>query len=284
MLPPIVLALALLLLLAAPFAFLAGTRGGRFRAMPGWLGFWVFFGALLVCLSRAPLAVSFPLLGATMFAGLKRFFFLAPVRPQDRWAILVAYLWIPGALVPAYRNSLVLFETTISAGLFLLLPLLLSLGARQAGMFDSLGRLFLGALLFVLGGGHLGILAHEPAGRLEIFAIFVLLAELPQRLTGRPRPGGILSPALGIVIAFGLCAGAGYWLGPLAALERVQGLLGGVLVAAVVTAGAILADATGEDLGIDSAAKRFGRGAFLDRAIPALYAAPVYFFYVARLG
>ncbi len=281
--PPIVLALVLLLLLAAPFAFLAGTRGGRFRALPGWLGFWVVSGALLVCLSRAPLSVSFPFLGAMLFVGLKRYFFLAPVRPQDRWAILVAYLWIPAALLPAYANRLVVLESVVSAGLFLLLPLLLSLGARQAGMFDSLGRLFLGVLLFVSGGAHLGILAHQPAGRLELFAIFVLLAELPQRLVGRPRPGGILRSASGLLLAFGLCAGVGSWLGPLADLARVHGLQSGVLVAAVVSAGAILANATAEELGLDTAAKRFGRGAFLDRAIPALFAAPVYFFYLLLL-
>jgi len=280
--PTIVLALALALLLAAPFAFLAGTRGGRFRAMPGWLGFWVFFGALLVCLSRAPLAISFPFLGAMMFAGLKQYFFLAPVRPHDRWAIAVAYLFIPGALVPAYLDSLVLFESLVSVGLFLLLPMLLSLGAKQAGLFDSMGRLYLGVLLFVFGGGHLGLLAHKPPGTLELFAILVLGAELPQRLVGRPRPGEILRAASGVVIAFGLGAAIGYWLGPLAGIGRQPGLVAGLLVAGSVTLGAILADAAAEDLSLDAAATRLGRGAFLDRALPALYAAPVYYLHLVH--
>ena len=45
----------------------------------------------------------------------------------------------------------------------------------------------------------------------------------------------------------------------------------------------LLANATADELGLDAAAKRFGRGAFLDRAIPALFAAPVYFFYLLLL-
>jgi predicted CDP-diglyceride synthetase/phosphatidate cytidylyltransferase len=278
--PPIVLALALALLLAAPFAFLAGTRGGRFRAMPGWLGFWVFFGALLVCLSRAPLAVSLPFLGAMMFAGLKQYLFLAPVRPHDRWAIAVAYLFIPGALIPAYLDSLLLFESVVSVGLLFLVPVLLSLGAKQAGLFDSMGRLYLGVLLFIFGGGHLGFLAHEPRGTLELFAILVLVAELPQRLVGRPRPGQILRATSGVLAAFGLDAAIGVWLGPLAGLGRERGLGAGLLVAAVVTLGAVLADAAAEDLSLDAAATRLGRGAFLDRALPALYAAPAYYLYL----
>ncbi len=58
-------------------------------------------------------------------------------------------------------------------------------------------------------------------------------------------------------------------------MTRQQGLIAAALVALSVTVGARVADAVAQDLGLDVASSRVGRGAFLDRAIPALYAAPV---------
>ena len=278
--PPIILALALALLLAAPFAFLAGRRGGRYRGMPGWVGFWVFFSGLLVILSRAEFWISFPVLGVLMFVSLREYFFLAPVRPQDRWAILATYLSIPCALIPAVGDDLALFVMVIPVGLLLLLPMLLSYGPRQPGLLDSVGRVLLGALVFVFAAAHLGLMAHQPRGRLELFAILVLFAELPQRVAGRPRPGQeVLRPAIGVALALLACTGIGWWLGPLGAVTRVQGLTAGVLVALAVTAGSLVADAVAQELGLAGSSSRFGRGAFLDRAIPALYAAPVFYHY-----
>ncbi len=279
--PPIILALALALLLAAPFAFLAGRRGGRFRGMPGWVGFWVFFSALLVILSRAEIWISFPVLGVLMFVALRQYFFLAPVRPQDRWAILATYLSIPCALLPAVSDDLSLFVAVVPVVLLLLYPVLLTIGPRQPGLLDSVGRVLLGALVFLVAGTHLGLMAHQPRGQLELFAILVLFAELPQRVAGRPRPGGeAFRSTIGVALALAICTGVGWWLGPLGAVARRQGLAAGALVAIAVTAGSRVADALANDLGLDAASSRFGRGAFLDRAIPALYAAPVFYHYL----
>jgi len=278
--PPIILALALALLLAAPLAFLAGRRGGRYRGMPGWVGFWVFFSGLLVILSRAEIWISFPVLGVLMFMALREYFSLAPVRPHDRWAILAAYLSIPCALFPAVTDDLALFVAIVPVGLLLLFPVLLTFGPRQPGLLDSVGRVLLAALVFVVAGAHLGLMAHQAHGRLELFAILVLFAELPQRVAGRPRPGGeVLRPAIGVALALVICSGIGWWVGPLGAVTRQQGVIAGALVALAVTAGASVADAVAQDLGLGVASSRFGRGAFLDRAIPALYAAPVCYHY-----
>jgi phosphatidate cytidylyltransferase len=278
--PPIILALALALLLATPFAFLASRRGGRHRGMPGWIGFWVFFAGLLVVLSRAGLWISFPVLGVLMFVALREYFSLTPVRPQDRWAILATYLSIPCALAPAATDNLPLFVAVVPVGLLLVLPMLLALGPRQPGLLDAVGRVLLGALVFVFCAAHFGLMAHQQQGRLELFAILVLLAELPQRIAGRPLRGkGALLPAIGVAVALLVCSGIGWWLGPLAMVTRFQGLTAGALVALAVTAGALVADAVAQDLGLAAASSRFGRGAFLDRAIPALYAAPVCYHY-----
>lgn len=280
--PPITLALAAALLVAAPISFLAARRGGRFRGLPGWMGFWAFFAPLLVFLSRANRLISFPLLAVLMFAALKEYFFLAPLRPRDRWAILLAYLSIPCALYLAFVGPQFLFLTGVPMGFLLFLPALLALGSRQAGLLESIGRLLLGVAVFVFCTAHLGLLGPRfYAGALELFGVLVLSAELPQRLAGRTRLGeNIGRPLIGMLSGIGLAAGMGAALGPLAGLGRTQGSVAGVLVAAGVSAGALVADAVAQDLALGTLAARVGRGAFLDRTMPAVYSAPLYFHYL----
>ena len=50
--PDMVLALGLAVLVAAILSLLAGPRGGRYRALPGWIGFWALLSMMLVCLSN----------------------------------------------------------------------------------------------------------------------------------------------------------------------------------------------------------------------------------------
>jgi predicted CDP-diglyceride synthetase/phosphatidate cytidylyltransferase len=47
-----------------------------------------------------------------------------------------------------------------------------------------------------------------------------------------------------------------------------------------VTMGALVNEAVSEDLSLTSPSARRGRGALLDRIVPAAYAAPVYFHYL----
>lgn len=277
--PPIDLALALALLMAAPFAFLAGRRGGRFRGMPGWVGFWVFFGGMLVALSRAKPEYSFPLLAVFMGYGLRRYFSLAPVRPPDRWAILSMYAAVPVALVPAYQGSYALFAGLFTVGVVLFLPGLLAISSRRAGLLDSMGRVLLGAFLFLVCAPHLGMLVHRPVGRLELFAILVVIAELPQRLAGRPRPGfELLWPAAGMAVAAVASVLIGAWVAPWGGATRIQGAVAGLLVAVGVAVGALVSEAVAHDLEL-RASIVIGRGAFLDRCVPAVFAAPLFYHY-----
>ncbi len=264
-------------LATAVIALVARGRGGRFRGLPGWAGFWGAFAALLICLSLAPVWLSFVLLAALMFASLRAFFFVAPVRPKDRYAILAAYLAIPMALWPAFTGSERTFLALVPVALFLTLPVLLSFGRTHAGLLDSMGRILMGAVFFVYCTAHLGLLAHGGSGKLELFGLLVLGAELPQRLLGRVVAGsGMFRGLLGVAIGTGIAVGAGAFLAEFAGLESGIGSLAGLGVAVAVTAGSVVTDAVAEDLDLGSST-RLGRGAFLDRTVPALYAVPVYF-------
>ncbi len=281
--PRLDLVLALAVAVSGLFSFGWRRRGGRFRELPGWAGFWTLAAIVLISLSHAPKPLSFSLLAALMFAALRTYFFIAPVRPRDRYAILASYLSIPFALWPAFIGSEGLFLAIVPVTLFLVIPVFLAIGPPQQGMLDSMGRTLLGVLLFVFCLAHLGLLAHyELVGVLELFGILVLAAELPQRLAGRFRMGSgwWVKPTIGIPISLVLAVGLGWLLGPSCGLDAEDAARAGLLVFGAVTMGALVNEAVSEDLALTSPSARRGRGALLDRIVPAAYAAPVYFHYL----
>jgi phosphatidate cytidylyltransferase len=283
--PKLVTIFAAALLILAPFAVLAGRRGGRYRAFPGWIAAWSQFAVLIVALSRLTPTISFPLLGLVMFAALKQYFTLTPLRPQDRGAILVAYVSIPLALWPTWAGSFGLLSAATVIGLFLLIPVLLSIGPRQPGLLDALGRVLLGVLVFVFCAAHFGLMTRLPEGSLELFGITALLADLPQRLTGRIRPGGErVRPFLGVAGSVVIAAAAGAALAPLAGTASLHGGVAGGLVALAMAGGSLVSDAVAQDLLRTQSDAVLGRAAFLDRTLPAIYAAPVFYHYLRAVA
>jgi phosphatidate cytidylyltransferase len=283
--PKLVWILGLTLALLAPFALLAGRRGGRYRAFPGWIAAWAQFAVLIVVLEHLPQKISFPLLGLVMFAALRQYFTLTPVRPQDRWAIVVAFVSIPLALWPTWAGSFGLLSAATVIGLFLLIPVLLSIAPRQPGLLDALGRVLLGVLVFVFCAAHFGLMTRLPEGSLELFGITALLADLPQRLTGRLRPGGErVRPFLGLVASVAVAAVVGAALAPLAATASLHGGVAGSLVALAMAGGSLVSDAVGQDLLRTQSDALLGRAAFLDRTLPAIYAAPIFYHYLRAVA
>ena len=279
--PLSVLVLGLAILMTGLLSLALAPRGGRFRALPGWSGFWTFFGVVLVLLSRTPWWVSFPLLGLIVLASLREYFYLAPVRPQDRWAILIVYLSVPVTLYPVVIDELGAFMTAILIFLFLILPTGLSLGTRHDGLLDSMGRVLLAVLVFVLCGGHLAWMTHESVGHLELFGTLVIVSEFPQRVAGRLRMhNGVLRSIVGVVVSFVVAAAAGTWLAPVIGVTPRMGLCAGILVWIGVTAAGIVTSAVAHDLSLTPQNARFGRAALLDRIAPAFYAAPLYYHFL----
>ena len=283
--PKLVVIFAVTLAVLAPFAVLAGRRGGRYRALPGWIAAWSQFAILIVVLQHMPPMISFPLLGLVMFVALKQYFTLTPLRSQDRWAILLAYLSIPLALWPTWSGSFDLLSAATVIGLFLLIPVVLSLVPRQAGMLDALGRVLLGVLIFVFCAAHFGLMTRLAPGSLELFGITALLADFPQRLTGRIRPGeGRARPFLGVVASVLVAAGAGWALAPLASTASVDGAVAGALIALAMAGGSLVSDAVAQDLLRTQSDAMLGRAAFLDRTLPAIYAAPIFYHYLRAVA
>lgn len=283
--PKLVVIFIATLIMVAPFAVLAGRRGGRYRALPGWILAWAEFAVLIVALSRLSPSISFSLLGVVMFVALKQYFTLTPLRPQDRWAILVAYVSIPLALWPTWAGSFGLLSAATVIGVFLLIPVLLSIVPRQAGLLDALGRLLLGVLVFVFCAAHFGLMTRLPQGSLELFGIVALLADLPQRLTGRIRPGEERArPFLGVVVSVALAAAVGSQLAPLAGTAPLHGAVAGTLVALAMAGGSLVSEAVAQDLLRSQSDAMLGRAAFLDRTLPVIYAAPIFYHYLRAIA
>jgi len=278
------LILAGLIAIIAPLAVIAGRRGGRFRGLPGWVWAWTQFAILIVALSRARPGISFTLLGLVMFVALKQYYFLTPLRPQDRWAIFLSYLSVPLALWPAWAGSFTLLSGATVVGLFLLIPVLLSVSPRQPGLLDALGRVLLGEFVFVFCAAHFGLMTQLPDGCLELFAVVALCADLPQRLIGRMRPGGErVRPILGLMVSTAIAAAAGALLARYAGIAGIHGAVAGALAALGTAAGALVCDAVAQDLERTPSDALHGRAAFLDRTLPIIYAVPAFYHYLRTI-
>jgi predicted CDP-diglyceride synthetase/phosphatidate cytidylyltransferase len=66
----------------------------------------------------------------------------------------------------------------------------------------------------------------------------------------------------------------------MAAVPAVPGAVTGVLVAGAVAGGRLVAGAVAEDLDMAASSTVVGRAAFLDRTIPAIFAAPVVYHFL----
>jgi predicted CDP-diglyceride synthetase/phosphatidate cytidylyltransferase len=278
--PPIVVALAFALRSRSS----APRRGGAAvgSAGPELAGF-CFFAPLLVALPRERI-VALPLLGILMFVALREYFFLAPLRPRDRFVILAAYLTIPLALFACFEGSWPFFFAVVPVALFLVLPVLLA-SLPQPGLFDAAGRVLVGTVAFVFCAAHLGLMAGAfENGEIELFGVLLICAELPRRLVGRARAGGGLLGSLAGAAAGALVAAvAGTALARYAGMGPRPGALAGIVVAFAAGAGALLAEGMAQDLNRSASSTRMGRGAFLDQTFPAVYAAPAYFHCVLYL-
>ena len=262
-------------------------RGGRFRTLPMWAGFWIGFGLLLIMLSLAPRWISMPLLAAVMFASLRTYFFVAPMRLKDRYSVLLAYATIPLILWPVYVGNVDLFFNVVPVTLFLVFPAVFSIGHDHSGLLDSMGRGMLGVLFFLYCGAYLGLMTHLDQGVLPLFGILVLSAELPQRMAGGRMPGrflgrlvlgALIAGAIGYLLARQF--GVGDWVG----LNANQVALGAAFISLAVTMAHLVTNGIATDLEMNAPSTLMGRGVFLGRIVPAVYAAPFFYYYLILVG
>ncbi len=236
--------------------------------------------ALLLCLGVAQwfsFTAAVWMLALLSFAGLREYLSLADLRPEDRWAMLAAYLGIPLQFYLVVIDWYGFFIVCIPVYLFVVVPYLVALGGRGArGSVFSVGAIDFGLFLFVYCIGHLAYMARFSTALALFIVLGVGLSDLVTRWVGRAGGGPVLSFLSAAPPTFLLASIIGSRVG----VPIVHALGISLLVPLLVQMGNFTLRAVEEDLGIDPAQLEPGRGRWIDGLRAQLFAAPVVFHYL----
>ena len=93
-----------------------------------------------------------------------------------------------------------------------------------------------------------------------------------------------MRPFLGVVASVAIAAAVGAILAPLSGAASLHGGVAGALVALAMAGGSLVSDAVAQDLLRTQSDAMLGRAAFLDRTLPAIYAAPIFYHYLRAVA
>lgn len=211
------------------------------------------------------------------FAGLREYLSLADLRPEDRWAMLAAYLAIPLQFQLVVSDWYGFFIVAVPVYTFVLVPFLVALGARDPrGSVFSIGAIDFGLFLFVYCLGHFAYLARFSIGLALFLVLGVALVDLLERAVRRGGGGALLTYLAAVPPGFLLAA----ILGTPAGLPRLHQLGLAILLPLLVLMGNFTLRRVEVDLGIDPEQLEPGRGRIIDGLRAQLFAAPVVFHYL----
>lgn len=220
-------------------------------------------------------------LAALSFLALREYLTLVDLRIQDRWAVLAAYLAVPFLFYYVHSDWYGMFVISVPVYGFLVIPFAVALGSDQAeGAVFSVGVLELGLFLLVYCIGHVAYLSVYCSWMSVFLVGSVALCDLLAYLL-RARDRSLLaSLLLQALVPAPAVAGLGLLLGPWSGIPWGHALALGLLIPALVAMGCFTIDHLEEDLGIERARLRPGRGEILNSLKSFLYAAPVVFHYL----
>lgn len=234
-------------------------------------------GILLTSLALAhwvSLTLAIWLLALLSFAGLREYLSLADLRPEDRWAMLAAYLSIPLLFYLVQIDWYGFFIVSIPVYVFVIIPFLIALGSKEArGSVFSAGAIDFGLFLFVYCLGHLAYLARTSTALALFLVLAVTVCDLVDRQMGRLGAGWAVKLAVTVLPVFGLA----WLLGRPDDLPLRETGIVAVLLPILVLMGNYTLSVMERDLGIDPEELEPGRGRLIDGMRALLFAAPVVF-------
>lgn len=260
---------------------------------------WVMVAVLGAAFSLGHTAVIL-LFALISFFALREFITLLPTRGSDYLALLAAfYLVLPLQYLLIARDWYGLFSILIPVYVFLLLPILASLGGDTTHFLERTAKVQWGMMIAVFCISHVpALLTLDIPGyqgrELLLIAWLVLVVQLSDvlqyvcgKLWGRRKVAPQLSPSktleglLGGVSLATLIGAALYWITPfsplqalgMALLVNLMGFLGGLVMSAIK-----------RDRGVKDWGHMIeGHGGMLDRLDSVCFAAPI-FFHLLRYG
>jgi len=217
------------------------------------------------------------LLALLSFAALREYLSLADLRPEDRWAMLAAYVSIPFLFYLVQVDWYGFFIVSIPVYVFVIVPFLVALGGKEArGSVFSAGAIDLGLFLFVYCLGHLAYLARASTALALFLVLGVLVSDVIDRQMARFGAGWPLKLAVAILPVLGLA----YILGKPDALPVKETVFMAGLLPVLVLMGNFTLLKMESDLGIDRDEIEPGRGRLIDGMRALLFPAPVIFHFL----
>jgi phosphatidate cytidylyltransferase len=214
------------------------------------------------------------LLALLSFSGLREYLSLTDLRPEDRWAMLAAYLSVPFLFYLVQIDWYGFFIVSIPVYVFVIVPFLVALGGRDPlGSVFSAGAIDFGLFLFVYCLGHLAYLARASTALALWLVLGVMVCDLIDRQVSRLGGGWPLKLAIAVLPVFALAL----VLGRPDDLPRAQAAFIAALLPILVLMGNFTLSVMETDLGIDPGELEPGRGRLIDGMRPLLFAAPVVF-------
>lgn len=287
-----------LLLLASLIGFLLKRRAGgpsptidnlNARIAAWWVMVLVIGGAFL--LGHVAVILLFALVS---FYALREFMTLTPTRQSDYWPLLAAfYVVLPAQYLLIGYSWYGLFSIFIPVYVFLLLPILASLGGDTTRFLERASKVQWGLMIAVFCISHVpALLTLEIAGyegrNLLLIAWLVLVVQLSDvlqyvcgKLAGKRKIAPQLSPSktvegfVGGVALATLVGALLWWITPfsfwqalgLALVVNLLGFFGGLVMSAIK-----------RDRGVKDWGHMIeGHGGMLDRLDSVCFAAPIFF-------
>ena len=259
---------------------------------------WWVMAALLAGAILAGWQATTLLFVVVSFIALREYLSLAPMRPEDRPIMLLAYLAIPASYAFVAVNIYMFYLVFIPVWMFLVLPFAMALRGETGGFLGRVATFHWGLVTCVFNLGFAALLmrtpdAEAPAGAAGLVFFLIVFTEFNDvaqyvfgKLFGRRRVTPRVSPnkTWGGLLGGWISTAALIWFaGPL--FTPLNGV--GLAVAAVVLplagfAGDVTMSAVKRDLGVKDTSQLIpGHGGLLDRVDSLTFTAPVFFHLLA---
>ncbi|HEB84835.1 MAG TPA: hypothetical protein ENI92_07530 [Bacteroidetes bacterium] len=240
----------------------------------------VFFLSVLLSVTT-PFVVAVILLALLSFYALREYFSLVDIRLQDRLGVLGAYLLIPFLYYFVAIDWYGMFIISVPVYGFLLIPLLIALGGKEArGTIFSIGAIDFGLFLYIFCLGHIAYLLSYSPWMPVMLILIVAVSDAVSMVLRRQRrttAGTVLSIYL---LSLPLTVGIALLLAPWTGIPWVHSLILGAMIPLLAMMGRFTGLYIKRDLVAEDDPLLPGKGQVLDNLRSFFYAAPVAFHYI----
>lgn len=255
---------------------------------------WMIGLFLLVLIVGKGAAIVF--FGFLSFLALKEFLSIVPTRQTDRRVIFWAYLSIPMQYYWVSIDWYGMFIIFIPVYVFLFLPMRMVLIGETEGFIRSASVIHWAVMLTVFSISHIAYLLVLPeinvgAGGIGLVLFLLFMTQFNdvcqyiwgkllglRKIMPKVSPNKTWEGFLGGFVTVSICAS---FLAPyLTPLNRIEGLVGGAIIAVSGFVGDVVISSVKRDLQIKDTGNLIpGHGGILDRMDSLIYTAPLFFHY-----